>query len=392
MQPITTTDQECRNILRRRAAGELPDSLARRLIAEELHRSGVAYVVAGEKTVHSAQLLRDLTDEMQALLFQKTIQTTRGGFDPDFIDGNASTTAWARQLLRAARPSIMRNLGNRAQKTDLVDPMPATAHTEEESLQPTSYTIFHSAVSGYDPDSELDERNKQDAADWLRSKTRHLRDNSKLAAQAATICYGYGVPTLIRPMLDERRRLKKLVDSDNALAHASVRHMLSVVERDAEVSRTDIDHGLKALWDDFTAANLATIAGAHPKIALALVDHILSDRARPSRSVLRSFRASVRALGSGKGWNLIAEELCEVFIALEFEAYSSFDSTATEFREERVAGRLIDCQKAPDVFSRAVTHPGHPAGRTVEDLYARLDRFIRALTDLEVKAPDTMAA
>lgn len=392
VQPITTTDQQCRIILRRRAAGELPDSLARRLIAEELHRSGIAHVVAGEKIVQSPQVLRDLTDEMQSLLFQKTIQTTKGGFDPDYLDGNSSTTAWARQLLRAARPSLMRNLVNKAQKTDLVDPIAAVRHSGSDAPEPTSYTIFHSALAGSDTDTESDERKKQDAADWLRSKTRHLRDNSKLAAQAATICYGYDVPALIRPMLDERRRLKALVDADPSLAHRSVNHMLSVVERHTEVARTDIDHGLKALWDDFTADNLAVIASAHPKIALALVDHTLSDRARPSRSTLRSFRASVRALGSGKGWNIIAEELCEVFIALEFEAYSSFDSTAAQFREERVAGRLIDCQKAPDVFSRALAHPGHPAGRSSEDLYAQLDRFIRNLTDLDVKAPEGQVA
>lgn len=392
VQPTITTDQQCRTILRRHAAGELPGDLARRLIAEELHRSGIAASVAGEKNIQqSLQVKRDLTDEMQTLLFSKTVQTTPGGFSLNYSENETSTTAWARQLLRAARPSLMRNLVNRAGKTDLVDPMPAESDVEM-AVQPTSYTVFHSAVAGHETDSEMDERKKQDAADWLRSKTRHLRDNSKLAAQAATICYGFSVPQLVRPMLDERRRLKALVDADPTLAHTSARYMLSLVERGAAAPAATVDHGLTALWDDYTAENLSVIVNAHSRMALALVDHALADRARPSRNVLRSFRASVRALGQGKGWNLMAEELCEVFIALEFEAYSAFDSTATAFREERVAGRLIDCQKAPEVFNRAVARSGHPFGQSVEDLYAQLDRFIRELTDLEVKAPNMQAA
>lgn len=391
MQPTITTDQQCRTILRRHAAGELPGNLARRLIAEELHRSGIAASVAGEKSVQSLQLVRDLTDEMQNLLFSKTVQTTPGGFSLSYSDTETSTTAWARQLLRAARPSLLRNLANRAGKTDLVDPMP-TQSDEEKAAQPTSYTVFHSAVAGHESDSEMDERKKQDAADWLRSKTRHLRDNSKLAAQAATICYGFSVPQLVRPMLDERRRLKAIVDADPSLAHRSARSMLSLVERGAAAPAEDLDHGLKALWDDYTAENLSVIVNAHSRMALALVDHALADRARPSRNVLRSFRASVRALSEDKSWHLMAEELCEVFIALEFEAYSAFDSTAVSFREERVAGRLIDCQKAPEVFSRAVARAGHTFGKSVEELYAQLDRFIRELTDLDVKAPNTQAA
>ena len=386
VQATITTDTECRNILHRHLAGDFPDGLTRQLIAAELHRSGIAAEVAGEKTVQSSQMLRDLTSDMQSLLFQKVIQTTPGGFDPKLGASN-STTAWARQLLRAARASIIRNMMARTiQKMDLVDPQPQLAHQSPEDMpQPTSYTIFHSAIAE-DQGHGQRGQNMEDAADWLRSKTRHLRDNSKLAAQAATIMHGYGVPALVRPRVEERRRLKALIDADESLAHRSIRYVRAVIERDAVTG--DVDPGLQALWDDYTAEHLTAIAEARPKVALALVDNALSDRARPSRDVRRSFRASVRALGTGRGWARLAEETCEAFIALEFEAYSAFDSAGAGFRDERIAGRIIACQKAPEVFARALSHPGQRLGKDEDALYEQLDRLIRSLTDLEVKAPE----
>lgn len=384
VQATITTDTECQNILARYFAGDFPDGLTRQLIAAELHRSGVAAAVAGEKTVQSSQMLRDLTSDMQALLFQKVMQTTPGGFDPNRAK---SATGWARELLRSARASIIRNMMARTiQKMDLVDPQPQIAHQSADDMpQPTSYTIFHSAVA---EDQGFTQRGQsmEDAADWLRSKTRHLRDNSKLAAQAATIMHGYGVPALIRPRVEERRRLKALIDTDESLAHRSIRYVRAVIEREAVTG--DVDPGLQALWDDYTAEHLTAIAEARPKVALALVDNALSDRARPSRDVRRSFRASVRALGTGRGWARLAEETCEAFIALEFEAYSAFDSAGAGFRDERIAGRIIACQKAPEVFARALSHPGQRLGKDEDALYEQLDRLIRSLTDLEVKAPE----
>jgi hypothetical protein len=387
VQATITTDTECRNILHRHLAGDFPDGLTRQLIAAELHRSGIAAEVAGERTVQSAQMLRDLTSDMQALLYQKVMQTTPGGFDPK-LGATNSTTAWARQLLRAARASIIRNMMARTiQKMDLVDPQPPAPFEKgsDETPQPTSYAIFHSAVAEEQGNGQRGQ-NMEDAADWLRSKTRHLRDNSKLAAQAATIMHGYGVPALIRPRADERRRLKALIDSDESLAHRSIRHVRAVIENEAV--NGEVDPGLLALWDDYSAEHLSAIADARPKVALALVDNTLSDRARPSRDVRRSFRASVRALGTGRGWARLAEETCEAFIALEFEAYSAFDSAGAGFRDERIAGRIIACQKAPEVFARVLSHPGQRLGKDEDALYEQLDRLIRSLTDLEVKAPE----
>lgn len=379
------TDTECHDILQRHADGVLEAPEARRLIAESLHRSGIASTVAGEKHVIGGEQLRqDLATEMEELLFQKVMQTEPGGFDLD-LGLDASVTGWARQLLRAGRLSMIRNIQTRTtSKMTLVDPSPMR-QWQDSGWVAGPYSAFHTATTTDRNDPLHVSQTMEDAADWLRSKTRHLRDSSKLAAQAATVMHGYGVPALVRPQILERKRLKAIIDAEPGLAHRSIAAMRSLIEGEPyEV----IDEGLMALWDDFSFDQIDAITRAAPRVAGVLVDSVLADRARPSRTVLRSFRASVRAMGKGRGWARLAEETCEAFIALEFEAYSSFDTTGSDYRDERVAGRRIAILKAPDVFARALAFKGQRLGLNEADMYEQLDRLIRSLTDLEVKVPE----
>lgn len=378
------TDSECHDILQRHADGLIDGIEARRLIAESLHRSGIAATVAREKTVIGLQMMQDLATEMEELLFQKVMQTEPGGFDLD-LGLDASATGWARQLLRAGRMSMIRNIQTRTtSKMTLVDPSPMR-QWQDSGWVAGPYTAFHNATTNDRIDLQNLSQTMEDAADWLRSKTRHLRDSSKLAAQAATIMHAYGVPALVRPRIQERKRLKAIIDAEPSLAHRSIAAMRALIEGEPyEV----IDSGLMALWDDYSFEQIDNITRAAPRVAGVLVDSVLADRARPSRTVLRSFRASVRAMGKGRGWARLAEETCEAFIALEFEAYSSFDTTGADYRDERVAGRRIACLKAPDVFARALAFKGQRLGLNEADLYDQLDRLIRSLTDLEVKVPE----
>lgn len=388
MQLSLITDTECHDILQRHADGLIDGSEARRLIAGSLHRSGLATTVAREKNVIGIQLMHDLATEMDELLFQKVMQTEPGGFDLD-LGLDASVMGWGRQLLRAGRLSMIRNIQTRTtSKMTLVDPSPMR-QWQENGWTAGPYSAFHTATTTDRNDPLHLSQTMEDAADWLRSKTRHLRDSSKLAAQAATIMHGYSVPALVRPRLQERMRLKALVDAEPGLAHRSIVAMRALIENEAY---EQVEEGLMALWDDYGFDQIDSIARAAPRVAGVLVDSVLADRARPSRTVLRSFRASVRALGKGRGWARLAEETCEAFIALEFEAYSSFDTTGADYRDERVAGRRIACLKAPDVFARTLAFKGQRLGLNETDMYDQLDRLIRSLTDLEVKVPEADAA
>lgn len=390
MQTLQTsdTDTHCREVLQRYADGHLSALDTRKALADALHRSRIAATVAGEKPYVSSQQLLDVTAEMEELIVTKMMQETPGGYDlARGVDG-ASVTGWGRQLLRSARPSINRNLRTATEKYELVEPVKTVE--SEIKYRTRASTAFH--TSAEEDSAELIEaedigQRMLVAADWLSARKRQLRDNSRLEAQAATLTHAYGIPALDRPRLQERRRLSALLTADPSLAHRSVTEMYRLVGGDADQVTNPVDPGFLPLWDEFAYSNLEAIATAAPKVALTLVEAALADRVRPSRTTLRAFRAAVRSMGPQRNWSRVAEDVCEVFIALEFEAYSSFDSTGSEYREQRVAGRQIAVMKAPDVFARAIAHKGQRLGMTEQAMYAQLDQLIRNLTDVEVKAP-----
>lgn len=389
MQTLQTSDAdtECREVLQLLADGTLSALDTRKALADALHRSGIAATVAGEKQVPDRQYLLDITAEMQELVVTKMMQETSGGYElARGLDG-ASATGWARQLLRASRPSIERNLRTRTGKYELVEPIDSL-DAEGLKRQTRASYAFHNKSEDDTPEiieaADAGQRMLV-AADWLRARSRHLRDNSRLEAQAASLTHAYSIPALDRPRLHERRRLALLLAADPSIAHRSVTEMYRIIS--GEPVTDPVDDGFLTLWDEFAYNNLEAIASTDPKVALTLVDSVLTDRVRPSRTVLRSFRGAVRSFGPARNWSRVAEDVCEAFIALEFEAYSAFDTTGSEYRAERIAGRQIAVMKSHDVFTRALAHKGQRLGMTEQAMYDQLDQLIRNLTDVEVKAP-----
>lgn len=389
---ITDADAVCSNILEAHARGEVTAERARAVIAGELLKTGIAEAVATERFVSSAQLRYDLVEDMNELMVSKVLRSGPGNYDLE-LGRDRSATGWARQLLRAARGTLLRNIHSRtASKLYPVDPTPPPVSGTTDRFNRPSHAgqgpaviAFHQASVRDDYALDSAQRSMEDAVDWLSSKTRHLRESSKLAAHAATILHAYRVPALIRPRLEERRRLQALLAADPFLAYRSVEAMRAIV--DSEPLAFPIDEGLLCLWDEYSYDQLQTISEADGKVARILVDAALADRTRPSRTVLRSFRAAVRAQGSGVNWQRLADECTEAFIALEFEAFSAFDSTGAEFHAEKVAGHALMCRKAPDVFARTLAFKGQRLGRNEKELYEHLDAIISNLTDLEVKVP-----
>ena len=391
-------EQNCRDILARYWEGSIEEHEARSLIAEQLHQLGLAKVVAGEQGLMAAQLFHDLVYNLEGLLYRKIMGEGSSSLDLE-VDNTKSVIAWARNLLRTARPSEMRNIYTRgAAHVELVDPQ--TPDIEPASTVPGGTLWMHPAarfhtvatVDEYDLTSgggSVESMN--DAAEWLQDKARHLRDNSRLEANAATLRHGYGLPPLIRPRLAERQRLQDVLRTDRFSAHRAVRELSSIINGDPYVG-AKADKGLLCLWDDFSPGQLEAVASAPGKVALTLVEAVLAERPRPSRAAQRSFRSAAREFGSGKGWPSLIDEACECFVALEFEACSAFDSTAAEFRDARIAGQTILQKKSADVFARVLAWPGQAFGSTEDELYDRLDALIRSMTDLEVEVASRKAA
>lgn len=169
------------------------------------------------------------------------------------------------------------------------------------------------------------------------------------------------------------------------MAYNSAAAMRSLIE-----SEPYVDHGdFMALWDDFSFDAIDRLVTGPKEFATVLVEAVLEDRARPSRTALRSFKASVRAMGSGLGWAKLSEELTETYIALEFETSSPFDTTRQEFQDERSAGRELAIHKSADVFARVLAFDGQRLGRTVDAIYDQLSAFMIVHTQVVVEIDET---
>lgn len=363
----------------------------RQALAGVLESAKIYKAVASE-TMHkgsilkgSLQLRNDVEADMRDLVFSKlTAMGDKQYFDLDkALD--SSVMGWARQLMRSSRLSIMRNIANRTiNKEALVDPVPPL-NTSDQNLTKV-YLDFHGAAARNEPGEDGALRQMQDAADWLAKKARFQRGNARIANQAAAIRSAYSLPDTIRPLYDERRRLQEVLKADPEAALRSVKTMCALISR--EHCDTECDQGLLALWDDYSFDHLDTIAHLPEEVAGSLALAAVSDRPRMPKPVLRTFRASVRALDPSREWRSLSEELCEVFTALEFEAFSPFDTTGADFHEHKVVGRRLSILKSQSTFKRVLEFEGQRMGRDFDEVYAHLDRLVRELTDVEVSVDD----
>ncbi|MEH0110591.1 hypothetical protein V6N00_12845 [Tersicoccus sp. MR15.9] len=382
-----SVDARCQQIALDHLAGNVASCAARQQILAELHGARISETTARRPEL-GRQRVMDLRQEMDELLMVKTMQETPGGLDLGLIAEGTSACGWARNLLTSARPSLLRNLHtNTTARISLVDPRPLTPFEANAGEGPGQvWLTFHTATSAETYDEEK-LRKLQTAADWLQSKQRGLRQNARVAANAASLQHGLGVPALVRPSLEERRRLHALLQHNPDLAWRSAVAMRDILDQEPVTRR--VDEGFLDLWGDYAYTHLDDVASASPRVALVLVEAALTDRPRPARSVQRSFTAAVRALGSGVGWPRLAIQLTETYLALEFETTSSFDTIkGEEHRRQRAIGRRIAILRAPDVFERAIRHPDQRLGRTEAEITEQLDRLITSLTDSEVRAPD----
>ena len=387
----TECDQAVQGLLKDYHSGGLPvtEGEVRALVAGHIVRAGIADEVAREAVASAnAQDVEDLAEDLEKLMVDKVMQGAPGGYDLE-RGLEASATGWARQLLRTARRSAARNIKARGVSKQIpVDP----TGTYIAGVQPRAHVVFHTAATAPVQlhSAEPDRDAVEDAETWFSSRSRHLRDASRLASQAAAIRHAYGLPVLVRHRMLERARLRALVAADRSLAVASLKAMRALVAGEQPVI-DHIDNGLMALWDEFSYDAMEVVADAPARVAEALVDAALADRPRPSRDTLAAFRNRLRAAGHGPGWKRTAERLADAYVALEFEASSAFDSAAAEFQDQRAAGRAILCHRAPEAFAAVIACPTQTLGFNEDAVYESLNAIAAELTD-PVIAPEALAA
>lgn len=361
-------DALCQEIIRQVDDDNMDELKARHKIAVLLEQTRLAWRTAHEFNKSYAMQIRvDMGAEMSTLLYNKIMQTDGRGLEFDKAKGS-SVAGWARTLLRTANMSLLRKVAT--------GPI-AEPNTDELNA------IIHHKPDGPFQNSETDAVGYEVAMEWFSARSRQLRDNSRLQAAAQSVMFSLDVPPLIRPDHDERIRLRRLFEAAPGVAYQSACVVRSIHDRNPIL--TPIDAGFLALWDDFPYDEIDRVVSKNENFAYTLVAGVLADKPRPIRTTIRDFRALVRDHGVGQGWRAKADELCEAYFALEFEAYSSFDARGVAKHEMLTAGQALTRARAADTIRIAIEHPGQRLGSSQESVFAVMDDIMSTLNDRPVE-------
>lgn len=399
-----STDTACRDLLDRWAAGDLPETQVRRDVATILTRSGICREVSREyQTWHHGlasgpQLSQDVESEFDEFLFRRVTEEGPDAFFDLERARAASVTGWARQTLRSARKSILRNIHNRtAARQELVAP---TGPEEGASTAAARAFQTTAAPGALEDGPEIAQRIMlEEATEWLRSKASHHRGIARTQAGAAALRFAFSLPDLVRPDWRVRRRALPVLEADPKAAHRAAQAMLACLTRihGWRGLFEAADQDLMTLWDDYSRAQLFEVVSRDPVIAYTLALETLSDRARPDRPSVRAFRNAVKDLApvlkNGRkptGWRTAANAVVDAFLAEEFEAYSAFDTAGAAVHEERTAERESALATAWDAYEAMVRFAGAPLGGTHAQVRERLEGIIDGILSGGVEIPDNV--
>ncbi|MFC7400911.1 hypothetical protein [Citricoccus sp. GCM10030269] len=396
------SDAACRELIDRWVAGHRSETETRREIAALITASGICREVSREyQTWHyglapGPQLSLDVEAEFTEFLFRRITEEGPEAFLDLERARNSSVVGWARQTLRSARKSVLRNLHNRtAARQELVAPTGA----EDGKHTAASYAFASSTAPGTLVDGpEVTQRMLlEEATHWLVSKASHHRGIARTAAGSAALRFAFNLPEPVRPDLATRRRALALL-ADPKAAHRSAQAMLACLNRihGWQGMFDAADQDLMALWDDYSKAQLFELVSRDTAIAHTLAAEALADRARPDRPSIRAFRAAVKdrapMVKNGRkpaGWRTCANAVCDAFLAEEFEAYSAFDTAGAATHEAKLAEREEVLATAREAYESAARFPGAPLGATVREIREQLDSIIRGTTHTGVDITGT---
>lgn len=376
----------------------------RRDVATLLTRSGICREVSREyQTWHHGlpsgpQLSQDVESEFDEFLYRRITEEGPDAFFDLERARTCSVTGWARQTLRAARKSVLRNIHNRTSaRQELVAPT-----APEDGPQTAAARAFQSyaAPGELDDGPEVTQRMMlEEATEWLRSKASHHRGIARTAAGSAALRFAFNLPELLRPDWRIRRRALPVLAADPRAAHRSAQAMYACLNRAHGWQElfAAADQDLMSLWDDFSRAQLFEVVSKDPAVAYTLVLEAVSDRARPDRPSVRAFRNAVKNLSpigaNGRkpaGWRTVANAACDAFLAEEFEAYSAFDTAGAAAHGEKAAEREFVLTTAWDAYEAMARFPGAPLGGTHAEVRGRLEGIIRGVLGSGVEIPDNV--
>lgn len=373
-------DDRCNGYTQRFLDGEISELELRKLILAEI--TEVEVVPASIPRHYTPPWREEAEIRLEDILVRRFMETGKEAFFQPVRALFEKTTyiGAARNLCFQALATVNRDINASRRRfgetlvEDTADNNGSNNPLDEavDSAEDTSINLL-----GWGLDSET--------TDNLLDLTRAIRTGNQREATTRGLMSMHNLPDPIRLPVEDRRRLKALMDEDSSLAHLSVVYVHDLRQKQRPRTARP-DEAMMSLWDDYTLTDLERIRELSPRVAEAVVLHAVSDRARPSRSVIREFTRAVVQAGNGRGWRSMANAVARVFIAVECEALAACDSNKADVEgiEQRLAGREMVLATEDVVYRRLFSEfRENELGNDIEEVKARLNTLLDKCNGLE---------
>jgi hypothetical protein len=377
-----------RDILDRLNDGDLDEREARLKLAGVIEASNVPVAVAREVQGITDRHRRDLASLLSEMMLGRVTGT--GGFcqslDLERIREGADINAWARQLLRSAVPSKMRDIRLVDSHEALVDPTNA-ASAETTSFSGMAYA--QASVSGADIAIEDDHFTEQFNSMAPESRTLRRTGQTKRNARTLREAYAITAPLVIPEAPADRSWLISYLGAETDAAgetrfthimetYASLNVWVAVVSGRGN-PRADIDDRLLGLWDDFTLEQAEDLLELRPAVAhtIALAEAMLAPK--PSRDVVARAISATKMAAAGHDWDLHAKALISAWVANESAAVSEFNTKTVVDFEAAEAERVALAETLPAQLEQTAAWHNQPLGAKQDDVDAFLRRLFTSL-------------
>ncbi|WIB65597.1 hypothetical protein [Curtobacterium sp. MCBD17_040] len=349
--------------------GTMTETEVRWLIANDLAGTDIAFTVSRSRRQDATTQERDdLVAELLEMIEVKCLQDDGKGLDLARTAKGQSACGWARELAKAVMASELRNIRRIGLRNAWVDPTLDLGSAEGG----VSYAqmAFHTASDTPDFDASLDgshdaDEELDDIHESFLEEAAGKRSNARLALAAKALRKAFALPELIRPSNPfDREWIRNAVTEDRDAARQSVAAMHALYTSVQTPEQRATDMRLLAVWDDYTAEQLAKLMGLGADAAQVLVLAAVALQPRPSRDqlTLSLFLLSHFGPQDDAEWEKFHKALFESWVATEVEATSEFSSRAPT--EKAVKARLEAALSWPERAAQAIALPGSPLGDT----------------------------
>ncbi|WP_159600033.1 hypothetical protein [Agromyces humi] len=316
-----------------------------------------------------------LVDELNNLIHGKAVGENgmKASLDLKRIADGASATGWARNLLRVAMPSKIRDIIH----NDVEYTFSTVA--DDEQADTSAMNVFDAAHLELSAEDAFTEDRFASSFEALagHKNLRHT-GQAKQNAHHLRAAYDITAPIVVPESEADREWVQAQLEEDEMLAYRSLTQWLAIVTSRGRAANP-IDDRLLGLWDDFTAEQAEDLAEYRPGFAhtVALAAVMLSPK--PSRDVVNQAVKIVTMASVNEDWESHANALVQSWVARECSPFSEFKSKSRGDENEQLAQHKMAAAAWPELAKTAADWHKQPLGGTVDEVRDRIGRIFTSV-------------